>query len=165
MKHFYLSIILVTLAAFSSQAVEPADSVTSGRQTIAEQLVASGRASIVIPAKLNERLRPMTSSTESDESSAAESVKVSTGGYRIQAFSGNNARQSQAEAQNRASLIAAAFPEHETYVSFDAPYWRLKVGDFKTYEEASAALSILKSHFPAYAREMRLVRDRIKSVQ
>lgn len=161
MKKSYLSIIIVALVAVSVQAAEPNDPV----MTIAEQIEASGKATVVIPAKLNERLRPQKVGVDGDGDNATESTKVTTGGYRIQAFSGNNARQSQAEAQSRSSLISAAFPEYETYVSFDAPYWRLKVGDFRTYEEASAALSILKAHFPAYAREMRLVRDRIKSAQ
>lgn len=157
----FIFISLFLASCFEMYAEESADTVaTTVVPTIAERIVADGKATIIQPAKLNERLRPkMTAASDATDNA----TRTTTGGYRIQAFSGNNARQSKGEADRRAALISGTFPEHATYVTFDAPYWRLKVGDFKTYEDASAALSIMKTQFPAYAREMRLVRDRIKS--
>jgi len=153
-------IFLCVTSCFGTLAEQPADTVaTAVVPTIAERIVAEGKATIVQPAKLNERLRPSVAYTDV----ADNATRATTGGYRIQAYSGNNARQSKSEAERRAALISGSFPEHTTYVTFDAPYWRLKVGDFRTYEDASAALSLMKAQFPAYAREMRLVRDRIKS--
>ena len=58
-------------------------------------------------------------------------------------------------------LIQQAFPELETYVTFTSPFWRLRVGDFRSYEEAGNALIQLKKEFPQMAREMRVVRDKI----
>lgn len=156
----FIFISLFLASCFEMYAEEPADTVaTAVVPTIAERIVADGKATIVQPAKLNERLRPKMTNSDATDSA----TRAATGGYRIQAYSGNNARQSKGEADRRAALISGTFPEHAIYVTFDAPYWRLKIGDFKTYEDASAALSIMKAQFPAYAREMRLVRDRIKS--
>lgn len=160
MTRRFLSLILPALCALNAFAEEPADTAAAAPlPTIADHIMASGTATVSQPAKLNERLRPVDAS--SPQATETGSRKA-TGGYRIQVYSGNNARYSKGEAQNRAAAIAAAFPEHATYVTYDAPYWRLRVGDFRTYEDASAALSVLKAQFPAYARELRLVRSKIK---
>ncbi len=58
-------------------------------------------------------------------------------------------------------LFNRLFPELETYVTFTSPFWRLRVGDFRSYEEAGNALIQLKKEFPQMAREMRVVRDKI----
>lgn len=149
-----VSTLLMLSFGFGVNAAEP---------TIADHINASGTALIFQPAKLNARLEPKAKIVDDEET--VEDMKPSAsgrvGGYRIQMFSGNNARTSQGQATGRAALVNAQFPEYATYVSFDAPYWRLKVGDFRTYEDASAALARLKASLSDYAREMRIVRDRI----
>lgn len=111
------------------------------------------------PQKLARRILPVRRPSDVD----SDMPSVRTGGYRVQVFSGNNPRTARAEAHARAAAIGEEFPEWNTYVSFESPYWRLKVGDFRSYEDGNSALSLLKKQFPAYAKEMRLVRDRIKT--
>ena len=82
-------------------------------------------------------------------------------GYRIQAYTDNNARTAKAAAQQRARDIAMKFPQYRSYISYKAPSWRLRIGDFKTQREAQAALQRIKSVYPKFAREMVIVRDRI----
>ena len=82
-------------------------------------------------------------------------------GYRIQAFTDNNARTAKAAAQQRARDIAMKFPQYRSYISYKAPSWRLRIGDFKTQHDAQAALQRIKSVYPKFAREMVIVRDRI----
>ena len=48
-----------------------------------------------------------------------------------------------------------------TYIIYNSPFFRLRVGDFRSYEEANRALQDLKNAFPQFAREMRVVRDKI----
>ena len=154
MKRFITAIAIVF--SLSLAAIEPADTLG-----IIGHIDRNPRLTVDQPQKLAARLMPVrhaeTSQTESD------TPTVQTGGYRVQVFSGNNPRTARAEAHARAATIGESFPEWATYVSFDSPYWRLKVGDFRSYEAGTAALSLLKKQFPAYAKEMRLVRDRIKS--
>lgn len=138
-------------------AVEPADSLG-----IIGRLADNPRVTVSQPEKLATRLLPARKEGATDPETGAATPSA-TGGYRIQVFSGNNPRSARAEAHGRAAAIGAEFPEWATYVTFDSPYWRLKVGDFRSYEDGRAALSLLKKHFPAYAKEMRLVRDRIKN--
>ena len=82
-------------------------------------------------------------------------------GYRIQAYSDNNHATAKAAAQQRARDIAMKFPQYRSYISYKAPSWRLRIGDFKTRGEAQAALQRIKSVYPKFAREMVIVRDRI----
>ncbi|MDE7238043.1 MAG: SPOR domain-containing protein [Paramuribaculum sp.] len=51
-----------------------------------------------------------------------------------------------------------------TYVTYNSPYWRLRVGDFRTQAEAAAAAEELRQAFPRSAKEIRVVRDNINSV-
>lgn len=82
-------------------------------------------------------------------------------GFRIQAYTDNNPRTAKAAAQRRARDIAMKFPQYRSYISYKAPAWRLRIGDFKTQREAQAALQRIKSVYPKFAREMVIVRDRI----
>ena len=81
-------------------------------------------------------------------------------GFRIQAYSDNQSTAKSA-AQQRARDIAMKFPQYRSYISYKAPSWRLRIGDFKTRQEAQEALRRIKSVYPKYAREMVIVRDRI----
>ena len=47
------------------------------------------------------------------------------------------------------------------YIGYKAPSWRLRVGDFRTRDEAEEMLKQLKKAFPAYSRELTIVVDRI----
>ncbi|MBQ6166818.1 MAG: SPOR domain-containing protein [Muribaculaceae bacterium] len=82
-------------------------------------------------------------------------------GFRIQAYTDNNAKTGKANTQKRARDIAMKFPQYRSYISYKAPSWRLRIGDFKTQQEAKAALQRIKSVYPSFAREMVIVKDRI----
>lgn len=90
-----------------------------------------------------------------------QTIESRSVGYRIQAYSDNNHKTAKANAQKRARDIAMKFPQYRSYISYKAPSWRLRIGDFKTQREAQAALQRIKSVYPKYAREMVIVRDRI----
>lgn len=82
-------------------------------------------------------------------------------GWRIQIFSGNYQRESKNEAYSKEAQIKALFPELDTYVTFQTPFWKLRVGNFRTSEEAHAMLRQLEEAFPKW-KEMSIVRDIIK---
>ena len=66
-------------------------------------------------------------------------------GYRTQVFSGNN-----------------LFPDVSTYVTYNAPFWRLRIGDFRSHEEAYHMQRLLMDAFPTYRKEMYIVREEVK---
>lgn len=82
-------------------------------------------------------------------------------GYRTQVFSGN-LRNSKEEAFNKEKEIKAVFPELATYVTYVAPFWRLRIGDYRSHEEAYHTMRMLMNAFPAYAKEMYIVREDVK---
>lgn len=82
-------------------------------------------------------------------------------GYRTQVFSGN-LRNSKEEAFNKEKEIKAIFPELATYVTYVAPFWRLRIGDYRSHEEAYHTMRMLMDAFPTYAKEMYIVREDVK---
>lgn len=82
-------------------------------------------------------------------------------GYRIQIFSGNSQRESKNQAYEMEKELKEKMPMLESYVSFTQPFWKLRVGNFRTYEEAQAILRNLKKEFPAW-KEMFITNDIVK---
>lgn len=97
----------------------------------------------------------------SDYISAQGTGSLKTAGYRVQVFSDNNVSTAKSEARTKAQAIQARLPQYRTYVVYQSPYWRLKVGDFTTRTDAENAADEIKKIFPSYAREVRVVKDRI----
>ena len=84
-----------------------------------------------------------------------------TVGYRVQVFADNNVRSAKTEARQRERAVGQAFPAYSTYVSYASPYWRLRVGDFRSQYDAEKAAAEIRRAFPRYSREVRVVRDRV----
>ena len=80
-------------------------------------------------------------------------------GYRVQVYMENSQKQSKAGAFEREKRIKEKFPELATYVTFTSPFWRLRVGDFRTHTDALVLLKNLKAEFPDMSTEMSIVRD------
>lgn len=111
-----------------------------------------------MPDALKNRLR-VDASKEQEASSAI--VHGRTGGYRIQIFADNNPRTAKNEARTRARNVVSRFEAYPSYVEYKAPYWRTRIGNFRTHDEAEKAAAEIKEAFPGYSREIRVVRDRI----
>lgn len=153
------AIILLTSLSASSQ--DP----SAQQSTIVDRINQSASVEVILPKALHSRLTTISpnhaSSSNDSETPVESSQPRKTGGYRVQIFSDNNARTAKNEARTKAKAIAASFPQYPTYVTFTSPYWRLKVGDFKSHDEAEVAATQIKRAFPDYAKEIRVVRDRI----
>lgn len=101
---------------------------------------------------------PRTVYTSTDGSSQFYRVR----GFKIQAFSGNNQRTSKNEAYQKQQLINNLYPEMETVVLFESPFWRLRVGNFQTRTEAEDVLKEMVKSFPSFGKEMYIVVDEVK---
>ena len=80
-------------------------------------------------------------------------------GYRIQVYMENSQKQSKAGAFEREKQIKEKFPELSTYVTFTSPFWKLRVGDFRTHTDALVLMKSLKTEFPVMSGDMTIVRD------
>ncbi|MDO4703973.1 SPOR domain-containing protein [Tannerella sp.] len=83
-------------------------------------------------------------------------------GYRIQIFSGNDQRSSKGEAFGKEQQIKNQFSDVPTYVSYTAPFWRLRVGDYVSYEEAYRMMQKLVGAFPSFRKEMFITKEEIR---
>lgn len=84
------------------------------------------------------------------ETGAADAIKTSTrklktNGYRIQIYAGGNSRVAKQEAQRIAGKFRTYFSDLSVYTHFQSPRWICRVGDFRTYEEASEVLRELRA--------------------
>lgn len=127
------------------------------RQTIVDHITADGVNVVVQPAGLAERLLFDDTPVEKNDNR----VLKGNVGYRVQLFSDNNSRTAKNEARAKERRVIARFPQYRSYVMFKAPYWRLRVGDFRTQQEANAAAEEIRRAFPSYSKEIRVVQDRI----
>ncbi len=68
-------------------------------------------------------------------------------GWRVQIFfdSGPNSKRKATEALNR---FATKYHNEKTYLSFKEPYYRVRVGDFRTRLEAEGFLNSIKADYP-----------------
>lgn len=65
-------------------------------------------------------------------------------GYRIQLFFD----QDKKVVDDSRSTFISKYPKVDTYVEYNAPYYYLKVGDFRTHLEAVRIKSTLEEKFP-----------------
>lgn len=160
------TVILLIIALCVSTAIYAAQ---PSPISIVEHIRAGRIHTVNIPDSVAKLLEPGNLPADSDDESADDAAEerlpsVVNGkvvGYRIQVFSDNNARTAKNAVRSKQRMVSSRFPAYRAYVSFNSPYWRLKVGDFRTQQEANKAAEELKRAFPASAKEIRVVRDRI----
>jgi UDP-2,3-diacylglucosamine pyrophosphatase LpxH len=69
-------------------------------------------------------------------------------GYRIQVYfgSGNDAKN---QAQKLRSELKNSFPQFENYLIYDSPYFKVKIGDFRTKVEAFKLFKEIQNIYPS----------------
>lgn len=66
-------------------------------------------------------------------------------GYRVQAYAGGNTRADKQRAQQIGEAIKMRFPDQPIYVHFYSPRWICRVGNYRSYSEASRMLRSVKA--------------------
>lgn len=163
-KQRLLTAAISALALVQTLGAQTAGQTDSVAVDLCSHITENGKIVLSMPDKLRERMRAEVQPSAGQNQEPQQSRPTQAGrmaGYRIQVFSDNNSRTAKGEARSRARNISSQFPDYQTYVVYSSPYWRLRVGNFRSSEEATRVAEELKIAFPAYAREIRVVRDRI----
>lgn len=166
MAKLYVILLAMMAATFGSAAAQ-----TEAGTDIVTHITADGTNTITQPRVLAELLgrkaaavsQPIGQAKDADleeAQPAAATHAVKTAGYRVQVFS-DNRPAAKGEARSKGRAISDRFPGMRTYVTYTSPYWRLKVGDFRTRREAEDAAEAIRQAFPSYSREIRVVADKI----
>lgn len=85
--------------------------------------------------------------------------RVRVNGYRIQVYAGGNNREAKSEAYRMAALVRSTFDDVQVYTHFVSPRWICRVGDFRTYEEATDMLRRMRE--TGKFREASIVKSKI----
>lgn len=159
----YLYIVSIFAAAIfcggnaSAAAPGEPDSVAV---TIVRAINDSGVVVVEQPAALDKRLERVE---ESNAESAENDVKANSGvrsrsGYRVEVFADNNVRTAKVAAANRKRQLQARLPQYKVYLVFEAPFWRVRIGDFTSRSEAESALAEVRRVMPGQKSGLRIVR-------
>lgn len=127
---------------------------------IVDHITASGRNRISQPDSLIKYLQ-RHETVEIEEETNLNKSSQKAAGYRVQIFSDNNTKTAKNEARAKSKSVGGLFPQYRTYVTFNSPYWRVRIGDFKTLKEAETARDEIAKSFPSIQKEIRVVKDRI----
>lgn len=74
--------------------------------------------------------------------------QISLEGYRIQIYSGSGP-SAKSDYQNAKNQVLTSFPAVRTYGTYNAPSWRVRVGDFRYRSEALPLFNKLRLQFPS----------------
>ena len=82
-------------------------------------------------------------------------------GYRVQIYSSNHPQRGKSEALQIEQRVKKLVHEH-VYVTYTSPSWKVRLGDFRTQEEAATFRDAFKMLCPDLADYTYIVRDQIK---
>ena len=90
-----------------------------------------------------------------------ETLYTTMPGYKVQIYS-SNARDSRSIANSRSAQVKQLYPELESVILYNAPFWKVQIGNFVTRGEAQEVLKNVKKHFPSFGKQSFIVRTTIK---
>ncbi len=91
--------------------------------------------------------------------------EVQIQGYRVQVYSSNNQQTAKNEAFQIEQQIIQAGMEIETYVIYNPPFWKVRVGNFRTQDEANLLKAEIIRLLPSLQADTYVVRDQIQVIQ
>lgn len=145
MKIIALMLALAATLSVSAQNIAPQQEVAP-RKKIKEQLAAPAhRDSLTIVNEIVQVTEQGDAATI--VSNNLEAPQKAINGYRIVIFMSNSqtARRDAIAAQENFSLL---FPQEQSYLSYENPYFKVAVGNCTCQEEAIILLGRLRGTFP-----------------
>lgn len=89
---------------------------------------------------------------------------VEIDGYRVQIFSSNQQQTAKVQALNLESSLKDKL-EQTVYVSYQPPFWKVRVGNFRTIDEAREYKKEFVQQYPEMMGDTYIVRDKIQVLQ
>lgn len=135
----------------NGNTAQPAASASKEKkQAVAEKKEEKPTATATKPHATKPAENKSNSGEEETTTTVDTSRKVRLGGskvtgYRVQVFSGGNSRVDRTKAESIGNALKSQMPEYPVYTHFYSPRWVCRIGNFKTYEEASECLRRAKA--------------------
>lgn len=96
-----------------------------------------------------------------DKISGAEGATKEIAGFRVQIYSSNSQQTAKAEALNLEKKIQEENLEVNIHVIYTPPFWKVRLGDFRTREEANLLKAEIIRRLPELTGDTYVVRDQI----
>jgi hypothetical protein len=151
MKHLTPVLLFLSLALQSMAQAPSAEPKRNAFEIISSRDTLSGGRVIIHQDKRIDKII-------ADNTAGAGAV---THGYRVQVFSSNAQRTAKDEAFAIERRLREAFPDLGIYVSYSSPFWKVRVGNFQTSNEARQFSEEILALFPRLKSTTYTVRDRI----
>ena len=100
-----------------------------------------------------------------DKQNGVERKQVEIQGYRVQVFSSNHQRTAKSEAFRIQKLVENSDLETEIYVQYNPPFWKVRLGNFRTQEEALLFKDEVIKALPELQGDTYPVRDKITVIE
>lgn len=94
----------------------------------------------------------------------AEAHEVEIDGYRVQVYSSNRQQVAKAEAMTLEQRLHQSL-DVSVYVQYMPPFWKVRLGDFVSYEQAQEYKEKVIGIFPEIQGDTYVVRDKIHVIQ
>ena len=99
-----------------------------------------------------------------DEAVNGKHELVEMDGYRVQIYSSNQQQTAKSEALDLEQKLRNALNQ-SIYVQYLPPFWKVRLGDFRTYEEAKEYKKQFVAQYPELMGDTYIVRDKILVMQ
>ncbi len=99
-----------------------------------------------------------------DEAVNGKRELVEMDGYRVQIYSSNRQQTAKTEALDLEARLKDKL-QHTLYVQYLPPFWKVRLGDFRTYEEARDYKKLFVQQYPELMGDTYIVRDKIQVMQ
>ena len=99
-----------------------------------------------------------------DEAVNGKRELVEVDGYRVQIYSSNQQQSAKGEALDLETRLKDKINQ-TLYVQYLPPFWKVRVGDFRTYDEAKEYKKLFVQQFPDLMGDTYIVRDKILVMQ
>ena len=99
-----------------------------------------------------------------DEAVNGKHELVEMDGYRVQIYSSNQQQTAKSEALDLEQELRDAVNQ-TIYVQYLPPFWKVRIGDFRTYDEARDYKKQFVALYPNLMGDTYIVRDKIQVMQ
>ena len=89
---------------------------------------------------------------------------VEIDGFRVQVYSSNQQQTAKGEALDLETRLKNKISQ-TLYVQYLPPFWKVRIGDFRTYEEAKEYKKLFVQQYPDLMGDTYIVRDKIQVMQ
>jgi hypothetical protein len=89
---------------------------------------------------------------------------VEIDGYRVQIYSSNQQQTAKAEALDLETKLKDKIAQ-TVYVQYLPPFWKVRLGDLRTYEEAREYKKMFVAQYPEMQGDTYIVRGKIQVLQ